>query len=386
MTTVTIRDWFTHTASVSAEARGRVNQQLDVYSGTVQRCAARHLGEDVTVCISGSLARGEPAVRGAHNDFRLASDVDLVAIIDAADSTTRVENFRTSMLRHHPEIETTVFTTGRRELARVAGRFGADLHSAAARPLAGSAPDLAAMPRLGKREGLEGITHQLATRFGPDNSAQAAPWRAKTALDALRAVANYGAGPQRFSYLPSDPTVTEVLRPTIVAQLVRARENSEALPITAGETYRCVMAAACKLFGVPASHRDLVAALHMIRPGTHILDGFQAAALAASIVLYGPITFRRSAASALHIIATAIDPSTIITARDSLQALTAISPIDICRGLEHPNRVLRRHMQSLRRDYYAWLGPHNFGIRPVAQYRGPASVDHCSPTRSVDHG
>ncbi|MBF4999128.1 hypothetical protein IRT45_18430 [Nocardia sp. BSTN01] len=386
MTTVTIRDWFTHTATVPAEARCQVNQQLAAYSDTVQACATRYLGKQVTVCVSGSLARGEPAVRREHNRYRLASDVDLVAIIDTTETAAQAENFRNSVLRHHPQIETTVFATGRRDLARVAGRFGADLYSAATRPLAGPVPDPAVMPRLGKREGLEGITHQLATRYDPDNSGGDNPWRVKTVLEALRAVADHRPGPHRFSDLPSDPAVRERLDPAIVAQLVRARENSTALPITIAEAYRCVIASACWLFGVPATHRDLIDALHTIEQGTHLLDGFQAAVLAATIVLDGPITYRRSAASALHVIATAIDPSALITAHDSLRALTAISPIDICRGLEHPNHVLCQHIQGLRRDYYAWLGPHNFGTHPVAEYRGPALANLAPSTRSADHG
>ncbi|MDN2495980.1 hypothetical protein FHY52_04610 [Nocardia nova] len=369
-----------------AEARCQVNQQLAAYIGTVQRCAAEHLGDQVTVCVSGSLARGEPAVRRENNEYRLASDVDLVAVIHTADTAARVENFRLTLLRRHPEIETTVFTTGHREFAGVSGRFGTDLHSAATRPLAGPAPGLAAMPPLGKREGLEGVTHQLATRYDPGNAPGDSPWRVKTVLEALRAVADHGPGPQRFSDLLSDPTVGELLDPTIVAQLVQARENSEALPITVAEAYCCVIASACRLFEVPESHRDLIDALHTVGPGTHVLDGFQAAVLAATIVVDGPIIYRRSAASALHVIATAIDPATIISAGDSLQALTAISPVDICRGVEHPNRVLCQHIQGLRRDYYAWLGPHNCGTRPVAGYRGPVRANPAPSTRSADHG
>jgi hypothetical protein len=210
----------------------------------------------------------------------------------------------------------------------------------------------------------------------------------KTVLEALRAVADTERcrGPQRFSDLLTDPAAGELLDPAVVAQLVRARENSHPLPITLAQAYDCVIAAACRLFGVSATHRDLIAALHTIRSGVHLLDGFQAAVLAASIILYGPITYRRSAASALHVIATAIDPGTVVTSRDSIQALIRISPIDVCRGLDHPNRVLCQHMQGLRRDYYAWLGPHNFGVRPVAEYQGPAIVNPSSATRRAKHG
>lgn len=385
--TGTVHDWFTHSASIPSTARAQVNQHLDIYTATVRDCAHTHLGETVSVCVSGSLARGEPAVRHRVGAFTLASDVDLIAVVDQpADIQACVQKFALNVLERHPDIDTTVFIVGRSRLHRVAGRFGADLHHAAARPLSGAALSGVAAPRIGKREGLEGITHQLATIYCPDSPPGASPWRIKTVLEALRAVAPRGdKGPQRYSDLPDDPAVCELLDRDTVATLVAAREHDRGLPIPTELAYKLVMGSACALFGVVAGHRDLIAALHTCRRRTHLLDGFQHAVLAATIILYGPPEFRCSAAAALHVIADAIDPETVTTAHGALESLMRISPVEFERGIDHPNRVLRQLVQALRRDYYGWLGPHNFGAHPVADYHGPAAVTP-STARRPAHG
>ncbi|WP_406238338.1 hypothetical protein [Nocardia sp. NBC_01009] len=107
--------------------------------------------------------------------------------------------------------------------------------------------------------------------------------------------------------------------------------------------------------------------------------------LAATVIQYGPAEFRCSAASALHVIAAAIDPGTLTTARGALESLMRISPVEFGRGIDHPNRILRQHMQGLRRDYYGWLGPHNFGTRPIANYHGPTAAIP-STARRPAHG
>ncbi|MCC3328283.1 hypothetical protein [Nocardia abscessus] len=269
-----------------------------------------------------------------------------------------------------------MFTVHRGDLRRVSGRFGADLHHAAAYPMAGPSATGLADPRIGKREGLEGLTHQLATIYCPDSPLSANPWRIKTALEALRAVAARDEiGPQRYSALVDDAAACAMLDRADVARLVQARERSAPMPITAEQIYDLVVASACRLFGVPVGHRELITALHSIRPTVHLLDGFQYAVLAATIILYGPQQYRRSAASALHVVAAAIDPGTLTSAHHFLEALTRISPVEFSRGVEHPNRIMRQHLQGLRRDYYAALGPHNFGARPVPGYHGPTVVN-----------
>ncbi|MGY2119308.1 hypothetical protein ACW9HR_35905 [Nocardia gipuzkoensis] len=382
-----VHDWFTHSASTPPTAHAQINQHLDIYTATVGECAHTHLGETVSVCVSGSLARGEPAVRHRMGGFTLASDVDLIAVVDQpADIQACVQKFALSMLERHPDIDTTVFIVGRSSLHRVAGRFGADLHYAAARPLSGAALTGVAAPRIGKREGMEGVIHQLATIYCPDSPPAASPWRTKTVLEALRAVAAGGAeGPQRYSDLPNDPAVCELLDRDTVAALVAAREHDRQLPIPSQRAYELVMASACALFGVRAGHRELIAALHTCRRRAHLLDGFQHAVLAATIILYGPPEFRCSAAAALHVIGDAIDPETLTTAHGALESLMRISPVEFDRGIDHPNRVLRQHVQALRRDYYGWLGPHNFGAHPVADYHGPAAVTP-STARRPPHG
>ncbi|WP_194814577.1 hypothetical protein [Nocardia sp. XZ_19_385] len=368
-------DWFTRAATTPLPARRQINGQLAVYTDTVRDCARTHLSGEASVCVSGSLARGEPSCRCRDGGgYLLGSDVDLVAVLDQDDDHTVacVEKFLWSVRERHPEVDTTVFAVHRRNLRRVSGRFGADLHHAAARPLSGRPVAGVASPRIGKREGLEGITHQLAAIYCPDSPAGATPWRLKTALESLRAVAARDeSAPQCYSALADDPAVCAVADPAMVARLVRARELNTASPITARQTYELVVAATCRLFGGPSGERELIAALHSARAGMHVLDGFQRAVAAATIILYGPTQLRQSAASALHVIVIAIDRGTLPSAHAAADALARISPVEFSRGIEHPNHVLRQHLQALRRDYYSWLGPHNFGARPVPNYLGP---------------
>ncbi|PPJ02533.1 nucleotidyltransferase domain-containing protein [Nocardia cyriacigeorgica] len=367
-------DWFSHTATVPSHARQRVTRYLAVYALTVGEQARLHLGDDVSICVSGSLARGEPAIRCHRSGYVLGSDVDLVAVVNDPSDPAPVEKFTQALLEAHPDIDSTVFAVSSRDVGRVAGRFGADLHLAARHPLAGPAPAGVADPPIGPREGLEGLTHQLATIYCPESPPWATPWRIKTALEALRAVASLGGcagGPQRYGALVDDPAACAVLGRDVVAELVRAREHSRPMPLPDARTYELVCTAAAHLFGVAATHRDLLDALHAVAAGVHLLDGFQRAVLAATVILYGPPRYRRAAASALHVTLAAIDPGTVPTALDSLDGLARISPAEFGRGIDHPNRVLRAHLQGLRADYYHHLGPHNLGARPVTNYTGP---------------
>ncbi len=234
----------------------------------------------------------------------------------------QVERFTHAFLQAYPDIDSTVFTVRRQDLGRIAGRFGADLHHGAAHPLTGPAPTTAANPCIGPREGLEGLIHQLATIYCPDSPAGATPWRVKTALEALRAIAcldrhPIGEGPPRYSGLIDNRRVCTMLGRDIVAELVRARELSTRMPITDAHTYELVVGAAANLFGVPAADGDLIAALHTPPPGMHLLDGFQRAVLAATIITFGPPRCRGAAASAVHVTLVAIDRDTVPTALDS---------------------------------------------------------------------
>jgi hypothetical protein len=369
-------NWFGHTATAPSAAVDQINTDLAGYAASVRSCAPAALGDRASVCVSGSLARGEPAVRARLGRYELSSDVDLVAVVD--DPTTArgdVEAFTQAMLDRHPKVETTCFVVGRRDLSKVAGRFGADLHHAAAVPLAGPPADGVGAPRVGTREGLEGLTHHLAAIYCPDSLAGATPWRIKTVLEALRAVAvRDECGPQRYSSLVTDRCVIGLIGADVVTDLVRAREHDWPLPITTCHAYHLVISAAATLFG-GNDHHDLIAGLHRVEPGLHLLDGFQHAVLAATILLYGPTGLRCNAAAALHVVLAAIDRDTVSTSRPALEALTRISPAEFRHSIDYPNQVVRQHLQALRADYYGWLGPHNFGARPVANYRGPARGD-----------
>ncbi|WP_040703616.1 MULTISPECIES: hypothetical protein [Nocardia] len=374
-------DWFTHTATIPAAARAQVNADLHEYMATVRECARTHLGDAATVCVSGSLARGEPAIRRRGDEFGLSSDVDLVAVVDDPDRDALwVEKFLSALREQRPDVESTVFTVARENLSRVAGRFGADLAHAAFAPLAGRAAAGVALPRIGRREGLEGLVHELARIYCPDSAPAATPWHTKTALEALRALSTRDRpGPQRYSTLPDDPALAGLVDRDRTTALVTAREHTTPLPITATEVYQLVLAAACRVFGVATGEHELIEALHHPPAAMHVLDGFQRAVLAATILIYGPPALRRPAAAGLHLTAAAIDRDTLLTAHPSHQALTRLSPMDFAHGIEHPNTVVRLHLQGIRRDYYHWLGAHNFGA-PVENYRGPA------PRGEGDHG
>ncbi|WP_216916757.1 hypothetical protein [Nocardia noduli] len=375
------RDWFTYSATTPAIGREQVNACLAGYVATVGECAHTHLDEVATICVSGSLARGEPAIHQLGNQFGLSSDVDLVAIVDDPDHARPwAEKVLTVLRERHPGIDSTIFIVARDALPRVAGRFGADLAHAATTPLFGAAPTDVAQPRIGRREGLEGLVHELARVYCPDSAPGATPWHTKTALEALRALSTRDLpGPQRYSALPDDRALAVIIDRDLTTALVTAREHTTPVPITAAAFYQLVLTAACQVFGVVAGEHRLIEALHHPPEGMHILDGFQRAVLAATIIIYGPPTLRRPAAAALHLTAAAIDRDTLLAAHSSLEALTRLSPMDFTHGIEHPNTVVRRHLQGIRRDYYHWLGAHNFGA-PVQNYRGP------DPREEGDHG
>ncbi|BCK59424.1 hypothetical protein [Nocardia wallacei] len=364
------REWFTHSSTVSDAPRRQVAAQLADYTATVADYAAMLLGEDTTVAVSGSLARGEPSVRRAGDRWVLGSDVDLVVIPDdAAAAADRVAKLVAALRESHPEIDTTAFTVERDHLPRVAGRFGCDLSCASATPLAGPA---AAGPSVavGAREGLEGLVHQLATIYCPDSPPEASPWRLKTALEALRANTT-GTSPRRYSDLPDDPAANALLNPVVISALVQAREHNAPSPLAAAQVYQLTIAAATRLFGATGGQWELIAALHALPVGAHLLDGFQHAIMAATVHRYGPAGLRRHAATALHVIASRINPDTVPTAADALYRLTRISPADASGPGARPAQVIAELLRELRRDYYGWLGPHNFGANPVADYTGP---------------
>ncbi|NNH75640.1 hypothetical protein HLB23_38300 [Nocardia uniformis] len=370
-------DWFTHTSTVSATARHQINGLLAGYCANVRDYAQHSLGDHISVCVTGSLARGEPAVRTRARRFRLASSVDLVVVVSGDNEASRagVEAFTTSVLEMDRDILTRVYVVRPGDLGEVSGRFGVDLRLRADVPLTGPVPEHIADPLIGTREAFAELVHHLASIYRGDFAPATDPWSAKTALEALRVLAlRDGTRAQRYSDLLHDRGLDAVYDPRIVANLIAARERGTALPVSAEQIYETVVAAACKLFALPVDERGLLDALHTIRPGAHLLDGFQYAVLAATMILYGPRRLRGLAASALHVAISALDTDALAEARPFVTRLRRVSPVDFTRGGAHPDRFLYDHMRKIYREYRQCLNEHLLGSSPVADYLGPKQV------------
>jgi hypothetical protein len=368
-------DWFAHTRFVRDPARHHVNAQLAGYLTTLTRHLADTGVADTTVCVSGSLAREEPAVRRGPGPapWALASDIDLVAITPhtAANPVTGLLHTLTTA---HPDIRTSLYHVHARDLPRVAGRFGADLHAARTHPLAGPRlPDFDPQA-CGHREGLEGIVHQLALSY-PDEHPTTQLRRTKTALEALRAVHHHDQRPHRYSDLATGPGRTGLDRGE-VESLVRAREYSLDTPLPEARVYGCVLYAVAALLGVDEPTEDAIAQTIARMPGCrlHVLNGFQLAVVADILLAHGPARSRRCAATALHVAISRIDLDTLPTAAADAAALARISPIDLAAGTTRARTVIDSHMRRIRGDYYYWLGPHNFGARPALAYLEPQAL------------
>lgn len=373
MSTITLRDWFAHSGFVLDVARREVNQQLDAYAATAAGYLAEHGGTDTTVYVSGSIARGEPAIRSTGlGNYALASSVDLVAVTDGpigADHPAR--HLASALHRSHPRMHTAPYLIPRRDLPRVAGRFGVDLHHAIGFPLAGLPIDEFAPPRIGARERLEGLVHQLSVAEGATG-----PGRVKTVLEALRAVTPGSTDPQYYTHLATSRGAQRLLDRDKIENLIRAREYALDLALNPQLAYNYVIAAAARLLGVvttDSQHRGLIAALHHnTRPNMHLLNGFQLAMLAVTVLIHGPAVHRRAAAAALHVIASSLDPDSLPTARQAATALARLSPVDLTNGGSHADKALSAYLRALRADYYGWLVRHNTGVHPVDEYAQPA--------------
>lgn len=374
----TPRNWFARAATLVPDESRYASAQLDAYIETL-RTSVDRLGGEMTVCVTGSIARAEPGLTRHGGRWQLGSDVDLVPIVrDLPISDNHSVHQLEPLLRHHhPDIDTTVFPVQYEQLLQLGGRFGADLAYAAARPLVGTPIRGCPIPETGRRAALEGIVHQLAASYAPEPAAT--PWRTKTALEALRAVTceSDRIGPHCYVHLPGDPRVHTVAKRSDVTALVHAREHGGELPISPAHAYALVVRAAAGLFGVhdvdDPHQAMLIAMQRQARPGMHILDGFQHATLAATILEHGPHRYRAAAAASLHVAVTCTDPDTLPTASQARALLAKVSPPDLCREGTQPARVLHTWMSALRADYYHHLGRHNFGAAPVPEYTGPLS-------------
>ncbi|WP_152487025.1 hypothetical protein [Nocardiopsis halotolerans] len=358
------------------EARTQVSAWLDLYVEAVQEESAGLTETDILV--SGSLARGEPAVlEHAPGQFRLASDVDLVALVpDYSRDRSRdpLSSLPSALRRRFPDVVTTLFQVRRSRLAHVRSLFGLDLWSGSRRPLAARVPPADfPPPAIGREERLEVLVHQLASflLLAPRTGPGALPlreglWfqRNKIALEALRGTLPPGGiGPLRFSDLvPQVPEGDPVAWDT-AARFVKARELT--LVSDPGATDLDALVFAVLLQHFTSEDRSPEALVHAVGAEAENADDplvlFRRMLLLHYLAVRGPVRARTAAAGTLLSVLDRTEPFGPEGSRTLPARVAWTAPEEVTCGTGTGHEETTAVLRALRLDYYALLGPRNFG-------------------------
>jgi hypothetical protein len=373
-----LADWFSCSAFVPEPAQRAVSLQLSRYVNQVHSYFAEHHIEDVNLHVSGSLARGEPAVIQPEDSYRLASDVDLVAIVHGQISSEHpIHDLAHSMCQRVPEIKTTLFLVEAGNAANVQGRFGRDLYHARLVPLIQRQPLVAVgKPGNGRREALEGIVHVLAMPVGNGSARSASTaLRIKSGLEALRALVYPSSDqPLRYADLLTAAKPREVADPQVIAGQVRARELSRLNDqITGPQFQRQIMGALRHLLadGHPEDSALVEGLASRVRHRSHVLPLYQIGAVATFLLaenLLAAPPLKSELAQILVDIGRNLDRRCLPTAGQAAGDLARIPVSDLGQCDPSALALLARALGKIRDDYYHWLGPHNFGSHLVGEY------------------
>ncbi|MDT7785954.1 MAG: hypothetical protein QOF58_4373 [Pseudonocardiales bacterium] len=379
--------WFSRSLHVPWSAKRQVETQLDGYCELLRAYFERTGITDVNLHLSGSLARQEPAVSVASSGVaQLASDVDLVAVTDGEpDVSHPVHGVVAEMRRRAPEMVTTMFVVRAANLARVHSLFGRDLWIGRLRPIvhrfeAEHFPE----PPAGRRELFESLVHHLAGYLllpaadsaPPHSRVTTAFQRTKLALDALRMFLVPMPGqPVSFADLPaSHPTsaMREVIARAELESLIEAREMSLPDAVTPQRTEELVVGGLRGVFGVPESADDTVLLDRLAARAdgcSHVLGLFQVALAALFLLVRADSGNQRATVDLFLGTWRRLDRSLLVEARAVADAVTHLDPRLIATADRGTRETVFDAMRLLRLDYYHYLGPHNFGAKPVPEYR-----------------
>ncbi|KPI16985.1 hypothetical protein OK074_1778 [Actinobacteria bacterium OK074] len=398
--------FFGHTRFVPAADRLRIGRRLAVHLDRAASWCTAHLGDGAALYLAGSLARSEASVVGTGHDVALASDLDFVLVVDDPDGpgadgkdgddpagagasgggpagTAAAEVFARAMNAQAPDLLTTCFHVRRRDLPRVRSFFGVDLWLGLPHPLAGGGtPPGTPAPRVGPRETLEVVVHQLAALLllppqpGGVRGSSRQQLR-KLLLEGLRAnVPVPSDGVLRYADIlgPAGAVAADgLLAAAQTEALVRARELSLPNPIGSGQAVEAAVGLLQRLFVPEAGTRVLPETLDVLeeRLGGRgdVLSVFQTALTAMFLLVHSDVPAAREAAAGVLLRAwRAADPADLTEAAPHRAAMCTWTPRDFVRDQAVHTDTTLRAMRALRLDYYGRLGPHNFGRRPSDSY------------------
>jgi hypothetical protein len=366
--------WFEHTRFVPLDARTAVSVRLDAYVDELRLVVGPEVDDDVTVHLSGSLSRHEPAVVRGEGGATLVSDLDIVVVAPGLRAVELASRLRTLMLERAPDLATTAFGVSTENLGAVQSFLAFDLAHCWSSPLLGTARGPVPFPRTATpADHFELLAHQLGgwllypenplpglRHFREERDAH----RLKTALEALRLMSVCGgATARRYADLLEDDRLAAVrpVSPALVRELVRARECSLLPPVDDAGLRSLVLLAASRFLGcAPTTDAVVIAATCRADERPHLLDVFPLALVLLALDSAAP--------------GSEID--------DALRRLLLLPPVDQLLEAESARieladaggaSVRGRHLTAwldLRERYYTWLGDKNFGRLGVEAANG----------------
>jgi hypothetical protein len=365
-------DWFDHSCVVPAPARDAVSRRLDDYAADL-RDNTRDLVElGARFVISGSLARGEPAVAHGSDGWTLSSDLDVV-VVGPGDVVAKASaELKTRMLHRAPDLATTTFAVDVAQLPHVQSFVAVDLAHRWHDPLAGatgpSPAPFQSEPRL--LDHLELLAHQVSGwLFYPDEAtrrsgvrhfrAHRAAHTVKALLEALRLrCASAGVSATRYGSLLT-PAALGALSPvpeSFVRELVGTRELTSDESRIEADLPTMVLLAVSAFLGCAALPADAIrAAAARAQDTSDLLGLFPLAVLVLTVA--PPHTRAADEAEAtVRALLASVPEAHLPTARDARARLLDSPALGERLGAAD----LDAWMQ-VREDYYTRLGNKNFG-------------------------
>lgn len=368
----TTTDWFYHSCAVPAPARDAVSRRLDDYVADLRNNTGDLVDLGARFVVSGSLARGEPAVAHGSEGWRLSSDLDIVVVAPGAVVAEASAELKTRMLRRAPDLATTTFAVDVAELPHVQSFVAVDLahrwHAALAGAAGPSPAPFQSEPRL--LDHLELLAHQLSGwLFYPDEVTRRAGVRhfrshradhtVKALLEALRLrCASAGVPVSRYGSLlgPAALGALSPLPESFVRELVVTRElTSDASRIEA-DLPTVVLEAVGAFLGCAAHPADVVRAAAARGHDTSDLLGLFPLAVLVLTVAPPHTPASADAEATVRALLASVPEAHLPTALDARERLLDSPALGGRLGAAD----LDAWMQ-VREDYYTRLGNKNFG-------------------------
>lgn len=351
-------DWCKHNSYLTDAGRYEVNKVLNELGRSAEALTAS-VAPGVLLVVAGSLARQEPATRLQGRALVIRSDVDFVAVTPPGMATDMPVRVIEELRPRFPELDLTVFQVEERRMRLTRGYFGADLRLALERHGPGMTSITEVPPvLLGLRERLELLTHQASNWLLRDVLAPPGLDRGrddlrvlanKVVLEALRACAPEAAGASRLADAAAGGAVVG-LRGGDVARHLEERDvgNASGLPLKAeGVLGRALQ-------HLTGSETPLQAMVGGFKGAPLIVDAYQVLVL--GLASGGAPEDLAGAARSLS--CRGAGPG---SGRETLSLLKEC-------GEETPLKPADPRLLALRREYYALIGPHNFGFAEMPAY------------------